>query len=984
VDAPSGDLRLQPASPAIDAGDDTAVPAGITTDLDGNPRIIGAAVDMGAFETLPAVVSITRAAANPTNAASAPFTVTFNVPVAGVDANAFALTTTGGQGGAMLGTISGSGTTWTVSVSTVDDATGTIRLDLEDTDTITATPGVPLGGTGAGNGDFSAGEVYTVDRVVPTVSVASTTPDPTNLATIPVTVTFSEDVSGFSAEDVTAVNATVDNFSSVSAAVYTFDLTPSGQGPVTADVAAGVAQDGAGNGNAAAAQFTITYDSVGPTVSVASTAPDPTNLSPIPVTVTFDEDVSGFTAEDVTAGNGTLDNFATVSGSVYTFDLTPSGQGPVTADVAAGVAQDGAGNGNAAAAQFTITYDSVGPTVSTSSAVPDPTNLPTIPVMVTFSEEVSGLTAGDVTAGNGTVDNLATVSGSVYTFDLTPSGQGPVTADVAAGVAQDGAGNGNAAAAQFSITYDSVAPAVTIDQAAGQPDPSGSAPISFTVVFAEPVTGFEGSDVDFSASTAPGPLGADVTEVAPLDGTTYHVAVGGMTGPGDVIASLLAGVVTDAAGNPNAPSTSTDNTVTFDPVVPIVTGVRRAAPDPTNAASLPFTVTFAKPVSGVDATDFTLTTDGTLSGASVAGVSGSGATWTVTVDTGSGSGTLRLDVVDDDSIRDAAANPLGGPGAGNGDFTAGELYTVDRAAPTVSQLDAPDVAEFGATVYTITVVYADNLALDGSSLGDGDLRVTGSGDFDQLATFVGVTPLGDGTPRTATYRITPPGGTWDDPDRGDYTVALEAGQVRDTVGNAAAEATLGTFNVDGSYQVFLPLVSGSYTVAPDLIVERIVASGNDVQVVVKNRGNAPVTDEFWVQAYVDPHPAPSAVNQLWYDLGDQGMFWGVLSSTLPLAPGEAITLTYGDAYYWPSVSRFDETLPAGTPVYAQVDAYNDATSYGAVWESHEILGGAYNNVAGPVYSAGTAVSGGRTGPEPGTAGRPRDVSRTHLPPLPGQ
>jgi predicted outer membrane repeat protein len=45
------DLHLQACSPAINTGDDTAVPAGITTDLDGNPRFYnGAAVDMGAYE----------------------------------------------------------------------------------------------------------------------------------------------------------------------------------------------------------------------------------------------------------------------------------------------------------------------------------------------------------------------------------------------------------------------------------------------------------------------------------------------------------------------------------------------------------------------------------------------------------------------------------------------------------------------------------------------------------------------------------------------------------------------------------------------------------------------------------------------------------------------------------------------------------------------------------------------------------------------
>ncbi|MFC1739439.1 right-handed parallel beta-helix repeat-containing protein, partial [Planctomycetota bacterium] len=50
------DYHLLPTSPCIDAGDNSAVPAGVTTDLDGNARIIDfdfdgtATVDMGAYE----------------------------------------------------------------------------------------------------------------------------------------------------------------------------------------------------------------------------------------------------------------------------------------------------------------------------------------------------------------------------------------------------------------------------------------------------------------------------------------------------------------------------------------------------------------------------------------------------------------------------------------------------------------------------------------------------------------------------------------------------------------------------------------------------------------------------------------------------------------------------------------------------------------------------------------------------------------------
>ncbi|MGC9400246.1 MAG: LamG-like jellyroll fold domain-containing protein [Anaerolineae bacterium] len=51
VDAAGGNLRLQAGSPAIDAGDDSALPPGVTTDLDGFARVVWLGVDMGAYES---------------------------------------------------------------------------------------------------------------------------------------------------------------------------------------------------------------------------------------------------------------------------------------------------------------------------------------------------------------------------------------------------------------------------------------------------------------------------------------------------------------------------------------------------------------------------------------------------------------------------------------------------------------------------------------------------------------------------------------------------------------------------------------------------------------------------------------------------------------------------------------------------------------------------------------------------------------------
>jgi len=109
---------------------------------------------------------------------------------------------------------------------------------------------------------------------------------------------------------------------------------------------------------------------------------------------------------------------------------------------------------------------------------------------------------------------------------------------------------------------------------------------------------------------------------------------------------------------------------------PFVVSIILASPDPTSpATSVDWTVTFNASVTGVDATDFSLVMGGGVSGAVITGVTGSGTTWTVTAGTGAGAGTLGLNLVDNDTIVNAALKPLGGTGSSNGNFT-GQAYTV--------------------------------------------------------------------------------------------------------------------------------------------------------------------------------------------------------------------------------------------------------------------------------------------------------------------
>ena len=112
-----------------------------------------------------------------------------------------------------------------------------------------------------------------------------------------------------------------------------------------------------------------------------------------------------------------------------------------------------------------------------------------------------------------------------------------------------------------------------------------------------------------------------------------------------------------------------------DVTPPTVLSIVRADPNPTTASTVGFTVTFSESVVNVRTEDFSLAVTG-VSGATIGNVTGSGASYTVTVNTGSGNGTIHLDLVDDDIIKDIVNLPLGGAGTGNGDFTSGETYTI--------------------------------------------------------------------------------------------------------------------------------------------------------------------------------------------------------------------------------------------------------------------------------------------------------------------
>ena len=178
----------------------------------------------------------------------------------------------------------------------------------------------------------------------------------------------------------------------------------------------------------------------------------------------------------------------------------------------------------------------------------------------------------------------------------------------------------------------------------------------------------------------------------------------------------------------------------------------RSYPTP---ACVSFLVIFSERVTGVTVDDFSLEASGDLSGAAITGVSGSGDQYLVTVDTGTGDGTLRLNVIDDDSILYFGSNPLGGAGAGNGDFTSGRLYQIDKNNPIVTGIALADPNPTGAENVHFIVTFSEGVAVDAS-----DFALTTTGGI--AVARKGVTdPDGDGYDYETSYTVTVNTGTGD-------------------------------------------------------------------------------------------------------------------------------------------------------------------------------------------------------------------------------
>ena len=644
-------------------------------------------------------------------------------------------------------------TAWSAnSSSTV--YTATITPTASGTVTVGVNANVAIDAAGNNNTAATSKNVtVSVDTVSPGVSIS--VPSGVQNGAFAVTITFTETVSGFSQSDVslTGSAASVTSWSANSDdTVYTATITPTASGTVTIGVGAHVATDGADNQNTAAASQSVTVDVNKPTVSIS--VPSGTQTGAFNATITFSEEVSGFTQSDVglsgsaasiTAWSGNSDN------TIYTATITPTASGTVTVGVAANVATDGASNQNTAATSKTVSVDVDAPTVTIG--VPSGTQNGAFSVTITFTETVSGFVQSDVSL-SGSAASITSWSANgeatVYTATITPTVSGTVTIGVAANVATDAANNQNTAATSQTVTVsvDTESPGVSISVPSGIQNSAFDATITFT----ETVSGFTQSDVSLTGSAA------SITSWGANSNNTVYTGTITPTASGTVTIGVAANVATDGASNQNTAATSKTVSVDFDKPTAAI-GVLSG----TQTGAFNATITFSETVSGFTQSDVSLS--GSAASITAWSANSDSTVYTATVKP-TASGTVTIGV---------AANVA--TDAANNSNTAATSQTVivDVDKPTAT-IGVPSGVQNGAFNVTITFTEAvsgfvqSDVTLSGSSASITEWNV----DSDNTVYAAAITPTASGT----------------------VTVGVAANVATDAANNQNTAATSQTVTVD--------------------------------------------------------------------------------------------------------------------------------------------------------------------------------------------
>lgn len=148
----------------------------------------------------------------------------------------------------------------------------------------------------------------------------------------------------------------------------------------------------------------ITIDNKSPTVTLSGFPASTVNAA-FPITIVFNEAVTGFDGSGITVDNGEVSNLVPVTASTYTATISPiKSSQAVTVKVAANAAFDEAGNGNTVSDTFSVMYDATKPTVTFGGFADNQTFIaPPTSVTVTVNEAVYWVADGTpITSSNAT------------------------------------------------------------------------------------------------------------------------------------------------------------------------------------------------------------------------------------------------------------------------------------------------------------------------------------------------------------------------------------------------------------------------------------------------------------------------------------------------------------------------------------------------------------------------------------------------------
>jgi hypothetical protein len=455
------------------------------------------------------------------------------------------------HGHIVVGSLSTSdgGLTWTATFEADDGFEGLGKVEV----------------TNASYTDFSANagsggsDTVTIDTLNPTVVidiVDSLLWDGDNVSDV--TVTFSEDVSGFTESDLVVTGGTLSNFVMVDGSHWTATFTATDGYDSDDDGTAGISLAGSdytdlvGNLGENGGD-TVDVDTKNPTVVIDiadASLNDGDNSSD--VAITFSEEVSGFTESDLVVTGGTLSGFTTSDNITWTATFTADDGYDSDDDGTAGISLAGSDYtdvvGNAGTnGGDTVDVDTKNPTVVidiVDSLLWDGDNVSD--VTVTFSEDVSGFTESDLVVTGGTLSGFTMVDGSHWTATFTADDGYDSDDDGAAGVSlagsdyTDSVGNAGENGGD-TVDVDTKNPTVTVNIVAttlNDATPSSSV----TFVFSEAVANFTAADIAFTHGTVTG-----LTTSDNISWTATYTADDGYDGPGEV--SVTAGGYTDVVGN---------------------------------------------------------------------------------------------------------------------------------------------------------------------------------------------------------------------------------------------------------------------------------------------------------------------------------------------------------------------------------------------------------------------------------------------------